>query len=65
MGGWASRKYPSFRAYHDGSSVVDLRNWSPMAPDRALNLDTRWMLIILGRMLNEDQRGLGTLHWAS
>jgi hypothetical protein len=49
------RKYPSFRAYHDGSSEV---NADELVADTRLIArsiwNTQWMLIIPGRMLSAD-----------
>ena len=49
------RKYSAFRAYHDGTSVVDM---DELVGDTRLVgrsiWNTRWVLIIPGRMLNAD-----------
>jgi hypothetical protein len=49
------RKYAAFRAYHDGSDVVDT---DELVTDTRLIgrsvWNTQWVLIIPGRMLNAD-----------
>ena len=49
------RKYPAFRAYHDGTSAVNLDEL--VADTRLVGRsvwNTQWVLIIPGRMLNAD-----------
>ena len=50
-----SRRFSSFRAYHDGSSVVDMDEL--VADSRLIGRsvwNTDWLLIIPGRVLNAD-----------
>ena len=55
------RKFPSFRAYHDGSDALgDLVNDNRLVGRSIWN--TQWMLIIPGRTLNADpEEGLNRL----